>query len=38
MLAVPVVLLGTFFVMTAFGFTINILTMFGLVLVIGPVS
>src|SRR3546814_13354713 len=34
-LAVPVVLLGTFGVMAAFGFTINILTMFGRVLAIG---
>ncbi|MDD2006458.1 efflux RND transporter permease subunit (plasmid) [Pseudomonas putida] len=34
-LAVPVVLLGTFGVMATFGFTINILTMFGLVLAIG---
>ncbi|WP_423163158.1 efflux RND transporter permease subunit [Stenotrophomonas maltophilia] len=34
-LAVPVVLLGTFGVMSAFGFSINILTMFGLVLAIG---
>ncbi|EPB9494536.1 TPA: efflux RND transporter permease subunit [Pseudomonas aeruginosa] len=34
-MAVPVVLLGTFGVMAAFGFTINILTMFGLVLAIG---
>ena len=34
-LAVPVVLLGTFAVMSAFGFTINTLTMFGLVLAIG---
>lgn len=34
-LAVPVVLLGTFGIMSAFGFTINILTMFGLVLAIG---
>ena len=34
-LAVPVVLLGTFGVMAAFGFSINILTMFGLVLAIG---
>ncbi|WP_437888095.1 efflux RND transporter permease subunit [Phytobacter sp. V91] len=34
-LAIPVVLLGTFGMMTAFGFTINILTMFGLVLAIG---
>ncbi|XCW69617.1 Hypothetical protein ABZS17H1_02302 [Kosakonia cowanii] len=31
----PVVLLGTFGIMSAFGFTINILTMFGLVLAIG---
>ncbi|MDR1063375.1 MAG: efflux RND transporter permease subunit [Azoarcus sp.] len=34
-IAVPVVLLGTFAVMTAFGFSINTLTMFGLVLAIG---
>ncbi|GLW36129.1 efflux RND transporter permease subunit [Pectobacterium actinidiae] len=34
-LAVPVVLLGTFGIMAACGFTINILTMFGLVLAIG---
>lgn len=34
-MAVPVVLLGTFGVMATFGFTINILTMFGLVLAIG---
>ncbi|WP_075257389.1 efflux RND transporter permease subunit [Herbaspirillum camelliae] len=34
-LAVPVVLLGTFGVMAAFGFSINILSMFGLVLAIG---
>ncbi|HBN8626758.1 hydrophobe/amphiphile efflux-1 family RND transporter [Pseudomonas aeruginosa] len=34
-LAVPVVLLGTFGVLAAFGFTINILTMFGMVLAIG---
>ncbi|MDP5138360.1 efflux RND transporter permease subunit, partial [Rheinheimera baltica] len=34
-LAVPVVLLGTFGVMSAFGFTINTLTMFGMVLAIG---
>src|SRR5215831_15637391 len=33
--AVPVVLLGTFGVMAALGFTINTLTMFGLVLAIG---
>ena len=31
----PVVLLGTFGVMAAFGFSINTLTMFGLVLAIG---
>lgn len=34
-LAVPVVLLGTFAVLNAFGFTVNILTMFGMVLAIG---
>jgi multidrug efflux pump len=34
-IAVPVVLLGTFGVMAAAGFTINTLTMFGLVLAIG---
>ncbi|ABC22851.1 efflux RND transporter permease subunit [Rhodospirillum rubrum] len=34
-IAVPVVLLGTFGIMAAFGFTINTLTMFGLVLAIG---
>ena len=34
-LAVPVVLLGTFGVMAAFGFSINTLTMFGMVLAIG---
>ncbi|WP_018605462.1 efflux RND transporter permease subunit [Uliginosibacterium gangwonense] len=34
-IAVPVVLLGTFGVLSAFGFTINTLTMFGLVLAIG---
>lgn len=34
-IAVPVVLLGTFAIMSAFGFTINTLTMFGLVLAIG---
>ncbi|MDF9826592.1 multidrug efflux pump [Ereboglobus sp. PH5-10] len=34
-IAVPVVLLGTFAVLAAFGFTINTLTMFGLVLAIG---
>lgn len=34
-IAIPVVLLGTFGVMAAFGFSINTLTMFGLVLAIG---
>ncbi|MDK2776052.1 MAG: efflux RND transporter permease subunit [Pseudomonadota bacterium] len=34
-IAVPVVLLGTFAVMEAFGYSINTLTMFGLVLAIG---
>ncbi|SDP49773.1 efflux RND transporter permease subunit [Desulforhopalus singaporensis] len=34
-IAVPVVLLGTFGIMAAFGFSINTLTMFGLVLAIG---
>ena len=34
-IAVPVVLLGTFAVLKAFGFTINTLTMFGMVLAIG---
>jgi multidrug efflux pump len=34
-IAIPVVLLGTFAIMSAFGFTINTLTMFGLVLAIG---
>ena len=34
-IAVPVVLLGTFAVMLAFGFSINVLTMFGVVLAIG---
>lgn len=34
-IAVPVVLLGTFGVMAALGFTINTLSMFGLVLAIG---
>lgn len=33
--AIPVVLLGTFGIMSAFGFTINTLTMFGVVLAIG---
>ncbi len=34
-IAVPVVLLGTFAVLFAFGFTINVLTMFAMVLAIG---
>ncbi|QXW42880.1 efflux RND transporter permease subunit [Pseudomonas amygdali] len=34
-IAVPVVLLGTFGVLSAFGFTINTLTMFAVVLAIG---
>ena len=34
-IAVPVVLLGTFAVLSAFGYTINTLTMFALVLAIG---
>ncbi|MDX1805005.1 MAG: efflux RND transporter permease subunit [Alcanivorax sp.] len=34
-IAVPVVLLGTFGVLAVFGYTINTLTMFGLVLAIG---
>jgi len=34
-IAVPVVLLGTFAVMAAVGFSINVLSMFGLVLAIG---
>lgn len=33
--AIPVVLLGTFGLMAIFGFTVNTLTMFGLVLAIG---
>ncbi|MBF5096219.1 efflux RND transporter permease subunit [Azospirillum sp. INR13] len=34
-IAVPVVLLGTFGVLSAFGFSVNVLTMFGMVLAIG---
>jgi HAE1 family hydrophobic/amphiphilic exporter-1/multidrug efflux pump len=34
-IAVPVVLLGTFGVLASFGFSVNTLTMFGLVLAIG---
>lgn len=34
-IAIPVSLLGTFAILLALGFTINVLTMFGLILVIG---
>src|SRR6202007_1817436 len=34
-IAVPVVLLGTFAIMSVVGFSINVLSMFGLVLAIG---
>ena len=34
-IVVPVALLGSFAIMSAFGFSINVLTMFGLVLAIG---
>ncbi len=34
-IAIPISLLGTFAFMYTFGFTINVLTMFGLILVIG---
>lgn len=37
MLAIPVSLVGTFAVMQAFGFSINMLTLFGLVLAVGIV-
>src|SRR5690606_16777663 len=36
-LAIPISLIGTFFIMSLFGFTINNLTLFGLVLAIGIV-
>lgn len=36
-IVVPIALLGTFAVMYAFGFSINVLTMFGMVLAIGIV-
>jgi hydrophobe/amphiphile efflux-1 (HAE1) family protein len=36
-IAIPVSLIGTFFVMEAFGFSLNNLTLFGLVLAIGIV-
>src|SRR3546814_2720283 len=35
--AIPVSLIGTFAVMSAFGFSINMLTLFGMVLAIGIV-
>jgi multidrug efflux pump len=34
-IVVPVALMGTFAVMSAFGFSINVLTMFGMVLAVG---
>jgi len=34
-IAIPVVLLGTFAILSAFGFSINVLTMFAMVLAIG---
>ncbi len=37
LVAIPISLIGTFFVMAAFGFTINNLTLFGLVLAVGIV-
>lgn len=37
-ITVPVVLLGTFGVLAAFGYSINTLTMFGMVLAIGPIG
>ena len=37
MLAIPISLIGTFFVMSLFGFTLNNLSLFGLVLAIGIV-
>jgi hydrophobe/amphiphile efflux-1 (HAE1) family protein len=37
LLAIPISLVGTFFVMSVFGFTLNNLTLFGLVLAIGIV-
>lgn len=36
-LTIPVSLIGTFFFMSLFGFNINVLTLFGLILVIGIV-
>jgi len=37
-IAVPVAIIGTFFFMQLFGFTINLLTLFALVLAIGVVA
>src|SRR6202040_1386182 len=37
LVAIPVSLIGTFFFMAAFGFTLNNLSLFGLVLAIGIV-
>src|SRR5208282_1483877 len=37
LVAIPVSLIGTFFFMAAFGYTINNLTLFGLVLAVGIV-
>ncbi len=34
-LAIPIAILGTFAILYPFGFTLNVLTMFGLILVIG---
>jgi len=36
-LAIPVSLVGTFFIMGAFGYSVNMLTLFGLILAIGIV-
>src|SRR5207344_49711 len=37
LVAIPVSLIGTFFFMAVFGFTLNNLTLFGLVLAVGIV-
>jgi hydrophobe/amphiphile efflux-1 (HAE1) family protein len=37
LIAIPVSLIGTFFIMTLFGFTLNTLSLFGLVLAVGIV-
>lgn len=37
LIAIPVSLIGTFFVMASFGFTLNTLSLFGLVLAVGIV-